>query len=134
MTSFWITLPPWLFAVAVTLFGRWGDRRFFLRAEMTEHDSTSSGAWVTAGTILFANLFFLSLIPTIVLAMFQPMLPFVGAQAGLALAIAVVFFGLVPARLLDGPYHGWDRAFWLIFIDFIRVGGALMLIGWLLNR
>ena len=131
--SIWITLPPWLFAVAITLVGRWGDRRFFRHTGVDEEHMTTGGAWITAGTILFANLFFLSLIPTIVLAMFQPLLPFVGVQAGLALAIAVVFFGIIPARLLDAPYHGWDRAFWLIFIDLIRVGGALMLIGWLIN-
>ena len=66
--SIWITLPPWLFAVAITLVGRWGDRRFFRHTGVDEEHMTTGGAWITAGTILFANLFFLSLIPTIVLA------------------------------------------------------------------
>ncbi len=122
-------IPPWLLGVAVTLVGHWGDRRWFSQRS----DLASGGSvWDSISVVLFANLLFLGLLPTMILDFIQPMIPFTGARAGLAVALLGFLFGLVPARLLDAPRTGWDRAFWLLLIDFLRLGGALTLIGWLL--
>ena len=123
-------IPPWVLAVAVTLLGRWGERRWFA-------SRTGSGAaaspWSDMFVMLLANLFFLALLPTAVLDFIQPMIPFTGARAGLAVALASFAFGLVPARLFDVPRTGWDHAFWLLLVDFLRLSGSLTLIGWLLT-
>ena len=123
-------IPPWALGVAVTLLGRWGERRWF-SAPATSPQATSF--WSNISVVLFANLLFLALLPTAVLDFIQPMIPFTGARAGLAVAMAGFVFGLVPARLVDASRTGWDHAFWMMLVDFLRLCGALTLIGWLLT-
>lgn len=122
-------IPPWLLAVAVSLLGQWGDRRWF-----PERGNLAPGGrlWDSISVVVFANLLFLAILPTLVLDFIQPMIPFTGARAGLAVALVGFLFGIVPARLFDAPRTGWDRAFWLLLMDWVRVGGALTLVGWLL--
>jgi hypothetical protein len=123
-------IPPWMLGVALTLLGHWGEKRWF--AEPAR--STRAGHfWNNISFILITNLVFLAIIPTLVLDFIQPMIPFTGARAGLAVAMAGYVFGLVPARLADASRIGWDHAFWLLLVDFLRLGGALTLIGWLLT-
>lgn len=130
VNAIWLIVPPWLVAVIVTLIGRWGERYF---ARLSGGRPTSHG-WVDLVGILLTCLLFLALLPLTVLSLFGPLLPFSGAQSGLALAIVVVLFGLVPVRLIEASKTGWDYAFWALFIDFLRVGGALTVMGWLLHR
>jgi hypothetical protein len=134
--SLWLLIPPWLCSVIVTLIGRWGERRLVSPegASQPTSERSSRSIWFGLANLLFTNLIFLSLLPTIVLMMFQPMMPFLGARAGLALALAAFLFGIAPLRLIDAPQRGWNHAFWILFIDLLRVGGSLTLIGWLLTR
>jgi xanthine/uracil permease len=123
-------IPPWVFSVVVTLIGYWGERRWF---------STDSAArptdsiWNNLPTILITHLVFLAILPFIVLDFFQPMIPFTGARAGLAVGLAGFLFGLLPARVLDAHRTGWDHALWLMLVDALRLCGALTLIGSLLT-
>ena len=123
-------IPPWALGVGVTLLGRWGERRWFSTTGVFDRVGFP---WGHISVILFANLLFLSLLPTIILDFIKPMIPFTGARAGLAVAIVGFMFGLVPARLIDATRTGWDHAFWLMLVDFLRLCGALTLIGWLLT-
>lgn len=133
--NLWLLVPPWIFGVAITLLGRWGERHLLTSvAGGTERPRSSRATWIALANVLFVNLVFFSLLPTVLLMMFQPMLPFLGARAGLALAVAAFLFGIVPARLLDAPRRGWSHAFYLMLVDFVRIAGALTLIGWLLTR
>jgi hypothetical protein len=123
-------IPPWALGVAVTLLGRWGEKRWFSAPPASPH---AASLWSSMSVMLFANLVFLALIPTAILDFIQPMLPFTGARAGLAVAMVGFVFGLVPARLCETPRTGWDHAFWMMLMDLLRLGGALTLIGWLLT-
>lgn len=125
-----LILPPWLYAVVITLIGRWGERFF----AQTTRPRTPSNGWLSLVNILITTLLFLSLLPISVMSLFGPLLPFSGPQAGMAVAIAIILFGLLPVRLMEAPRTGWDYAFWALFIDFLRVGGAFILIGWLLSQ
>ena len=129
MSSIWIIVTVWLYTLLITVVGRWGER-YFTQPPGVRSPTVS---WAGVITHLAATLLFLVMLPAAVLSLFGPLLPFQGAQAGLALAIVVVLFGLVPARLLDSSRTGWEYAFWALFIDLLRVGGALTLVGWLLN-
>ena len=122
-------VPPWFYATAVTMLGYWGERRWLTRVS----SKPCSPMWAVFPTILLGNLIFLALLPTLVLDIIQPMIPFSGARAGLAVAMAGFIFGLIPARLFDGAERGWDHTFWLLLVDLLRLGGTLTLIGWLLN-
>ena len=134
MGNLWILIPPCVYGVAITFLGHWGEIRLFASPEDRTHGKKQSRSpWAGLAILILINLVFLSVLPAIILAVFQPMIPFFGARAGLALAVAVLFFGIVPARLFDAPRHGWNRAFWMILIDFVRVAGALTLVGWLLT-
>ncbi len=129
MGEIWIVIPPWIYAVFVCWAGRWGEWRWIGRSgSETESRPLSFGG---IGVTLITNLIFLSLLPTTVLTLTYTMLPFEGARAGLALGVAAYLFGCVPARLLDVTRQGWDRTFWGLLIDLLRVGGALYLVGWL---
>lgn len=121
-------IPPWLCGTAVTMLGHWGERRWFADDALKPHLLL----WAELPTILLGNLIFLALLPTLVLSIIQPMIPFTGAKAGLAVAVAGYLFGLIPARLFEGAQRGWDRTFWLLLVDLLRLGGALTLIGWLI--
>lgn len=126
VSGIWIIFPPWLYAVVISLLGRWGQRRWLSRAQPAE------SAWPQDwGTILITNLVFLSLIPTSLLSVIGVLLPFNGARAGLSLGLLAFLFGSVPSRLIDSSDLGWDRTLWLILIDFIRVGGAMTIVGYL---
>lgn len=125
-----LILPPWLYAVVITLIGRWGERYFARTSRPTANDD----GWIALANILITTLLFLSFLPILVMSLFGPLLPFTGAQSGLAVAIAIIVFGLLPVRLMEGTRTGWDYAFWALFIDFARVGGTFTMIGWLLNR
>lgn len=126
MSGIWIIFPPWLYAVVVSLLGRWGQKRWLSRTQPAE------SAWPQDwGTILITNLVFLSLIPTSLLSVIGVLLPFNGARAGLSLGLLAFLFGSVPSRLIDSSDLGWDRTLWLILIDFIRVGGAMTIVGYL---
>ena len=130
MNILWLTVPPWLYAVVITLVGYWGERR--LRSS-NQREPLEEPGWSSIIVVITSCYFFLSLLPATVLLLFGPMLPFEGAQAGLALAVVVMLFGLMPVRLLDAQRTGWDHAFWAILIDFLRIGGALTLLGWLFD-
>jgi hypothetical protein len=136
LSSLLLLIPPWLYSVAITLIGRWGEHRLVppLGEPQPSAEQPHRSMWFALANLLFVNLVFLSLVPTLVLMMFQPMLPFVGARAGLALAIAAFILGIAPVRLIDAPKRGVNHAFWVLFIDLLRVGGSLTLIGWLLTR
>lgn len=132
MIDFWIVIPPWIYAVVVTWLGQW----------RADHLSTASGGrsvgadgwWNYLGPTLLTNLVFCSLLPTAVLTLTYAMLPFEGAQTGLAVGLAAFLFGNAPARLLDWKRQGWDLTLWLLLIDLLRVGGSLWMIGWLIVR
>ena len=132
MGNLWILIPPCVYGVIITLIGHWGEKR--LLADRSHGHNTGRSPWAGLANLVLINFIFLSVLPTIILAVFQPMIPFFGARAGLALAVAVLFFGIVPARLFDAPRRGWNHAFWMILIDFVRVTGALTLVGWLVTR
>ena len=135
MGNLWILIPPWVYAVVITVAGRWGERRFLPLPDDRAHGANPARSpWISLANLVITNFIFLSLIPSVVLAVFQPMIPFFGARAGLALAVAVLLFGIFPARLLDAPRQGWNRAFWMILTDFVRVAGALTLAGWLVTQ
>ena len=135
MSNLWILIPPWVYAVLMTVVGRWGERHLLPLADDRAHRADlARSPWISLANLLFTNFVFLSLLPSLVLAVFQPMIPFFGARAGLALAVAVLLFGIFPARLLDAPRQGWNRAFWMIMADFVRVAGALTLAGWLVTQ
>lgn len=129
MGEIWIVIPPWIYAVLVTWAGRWGEMRWFGR-EDSESESRRL-PFNGIGITLTTNLIFLSLLPTSVLILTYTMLPFEGARAGLALGMAAYILGCVPSRLLDVARQGWDRTFWGLLVDLLRVGGALYLVGWL---
>jgi hypothetical protein len=76
-------------------------------------------------------LVFLSLVPTSLLSVIGVLLPFNGARAGLSLGLLAFLFGAVPIRLIESSESGWDRALWSVLIDFIRVGGAMTIVGYL---
>lgn len=126
VSGIWIVFPPWLYAVLISLMGRWGQNRWVSRTQPSE--SSWPKDW---GTILITNLVFLSLIPTSLLSVIGVLLPFNGARAGLSLGLLAFLFGSVPSRLIDSSDLGWDRTLWLILIDFIRVGGAMTIVGYL---
>ena len=128
MSELLILLPPWIFALLVTWLGQWGERFLIKTGRTAELATSASGTFA----IIASSLVFLSILPTFALTIFQPMLPFVGAQAGLALGVAAFLFGLLPARLCDVRQQGWDRTIWMMLIDFVRVVGALTMVGWLL--
>ena len=132
MGNLWILIPPCVYGVIITLIGHWGEKR--LLADRPHGHETGRSPWAGLANLVLINFIFLSVLPAIILAVFQPMIPFFGARAGLALAVAVLFFGIVPARLFDAPRRGWNHAFWMILIDFVRVAGALTLVGWLVTR
>ncbi|MEW5702422.1 MAG: hypothetical protein AB1792_09355 [Candidatus Zixiibacteriota bacterium] len=126
----WVILPPWIWAVVITALGRWGEgrlSRLLSRDRVPIADAPGNPWW----SVLITNLVFLSLLPTLVLSFFQFMLPFEGARAGLAVGIAAFVFGIAPVRLIDRIEIGWDRTAWRLLVDLLRVGGALMLVGWL---
>lgn len=126
VSGIWIVFPPWLYAVVISLLGRWGQKRWLSRTQSS--DSAWPQDW---GTILITNLVFLSLIPTSLLSVIGVLLPFNGARAGLSLGLLAFLFGSVPSRLIDSSDLGWDRTLWLILIDFVRVGGAMTIVGYL---
>ncbi len=128
MSELLILIPPWIFAVLVTWSGQWGERMLLKTAPTAGPATSASGTFA----IIISNLIFLSILPTFALTIFQPMLPFVGAQAGLAMGVAAFLFGLLPARLCDVKHQGWDRTIWMMLVDFVRVVGALTMVGWLL--
>ncbi|HEX9750167.1 MAG TPA: hypothetical protein VGB22_02590 [candidate division Zixibacteria bacterium] len=129
LPSFWTVIPPWLYAVVVTLLGRWGARLWLRRGSIGQ--PSDGGILDHLGAAMLANLVFLSLLPMLVLLSTGPMLPLSGARAGLALGMAAYLFGCVPTRLLDVGLHGWDRSLWNLLVDLLRVGGACLLVGWL---
>lgn len=126
VSGIWIVFPPWLYAVVVSLLGRWGQRQWLSRPDL--RGSLWPDDW---GTILITNLVFLSLVPTSLLSVIGVLLPFNGARAGLSLGLLAFLFGSVPSRLTDSADIGWDRTLWFILIDFIRVGGAMTIVGYL---
>lgn len=132
MSNWLLILPPGLWGFLVTAVGRWGERRILTDSEphTTEFDS---GIWRRFSGTLLVNLVFSGILPTFVLFVFQPMLPFSGERAGVALGLAVYVLGLIPARLLDVPRRGWDHAAWMMLIDFLRTVGAMTIAGWLLR-
>lgn len=129
MKGLWVVFPSWFYAVAATYFGRWGEAHWLRRPHDAQGAPVSiRGDW---GIILITNLVFLSLVPVSLLSVIGVLLPFGGARAGLSLGLVAFLFGCVPARLMDVEHHGWDRTLWAILIDLLRLGGALMIIGWL---
>jgi hypothetical protein len=113
----------------VTAIGRWGEHRVLAG----DQGDTGQGVWSRlAGTVL-VNLLFFGVLPTLVLFVFQPMLPFESEHIGLAIGLGVYVLGLIPARLLDAPRRGWDHAAFMMLIDFFRTVGALTIAGWLLR-
>ncbi len=131
MTGIWIVIPPWVYAVLVSLIGRWGEAKW-LRRPADEESSGSHGFWPdNGGALLITNLVFLSLVPTSLLAAIGVLLPFNGARAGLSLGLLAFLLGCVPARLLDAHDVGWDRTLWVLLVDLLRVGGAMAIVGFL---
>ncbi len=130
MTGLWVVLPSWIYAVVATYFGRWGEAHWLKRGRHATTDAAVPvlGDW---GIILITNLVFLSLVPVSLLSVIGVLLPFGGARAGLSLGLVAFLFGCVPARLIDVEHHGWDRTLWAILIDLVRLGGAFLIIGWL---
>jgi hypothetical protein len=124
-----IILPPWAFAVLVTWLGHWGETHVFpTRIAQNGQATDRHFDW---SAVLIINLILLSLIPSAMLSRVGMMLPFQGARAGLAVGIAAYLFGCVPIRLLERHHHGWDLTAWRLLIDMLRVGGAFLLVGWL---
>lgn len=131
MIGIWIVIPPWFFAVLVSLIGRWGEGKW-LRTSTAEESSSSHRFWPDNwGAMLITNLVFLSLVPTSLLAVIGVLLPFNGARAGLSLGLLAFLLGCVPSRLLDAHDAGWDRTLWVLLIDLLRVGGAMAIVGYL---
>ena len=131
MTGIWIVIPPWLYAVLVSLVGKWGEGVWLRRPAVAE-PRASHGFWPDNwGAMLITNLVFLSLVPTSLLAVIGVLLPFNGARAGLSLGLLAFLLGCVPSRLLDAHDAGWDRTLWAILIDLLRVGGAMAIVGYL---
>lgn len=126
VTGIWIVLPPWLYAVLISLLGHWGRTRWISHAASGE-----SPWWENWGIILITNLVFMSLIPISLLSVIGGMLPFGGARAGLSLGLLAFLFGALPTRLLAATETGWDLTLWRILIDLLRVGGAMTIIGYL---
>lgn len=133
MRGLWIFFPPWAYAVVITLLGRWGESRWLRFPESGSYGATGERRRHSGGSMIVTNLFFLSLVPTTLLVWTRGMLPFEGPRAGLALGIAAFLLGCVPVRLLGVDQAGWDRTLWGLFIDLMRVGGALLIIGWLVG-
>jgi hypothetical protein len=135
MTDLWIILPPWVWSVAVTLFGRWIDQRWVSHASRPT-TSTEAHQPITTDwrVILVSHLAFLSLLPIAVLSVIHPIIPFSGSRAGLAMGLAAFLFGMAPMRLIEARAPGWNVTLWRILIDLLRVGGALTLAGWLVSR
>lgn len=129
VSGLWIVFPPWLYAVVLTLIGRWGEARWLTRPD-SNLPAPYRRLWPRDwSTILISNLVFLSLIPTSLLSVIGVLLPFNGARAGFSLGLLSYMLGCVPARLLDASESGWDLTLWRIFIDLLRVGGAMALVG-----
>jgi hypothetical protein len=124
-----IILPPWAYAVVVTWLGHWGETHVFPRRGGEHQEITD--ARFDWSAVLIINLILLSLIPSAMLSRVGWMLPFQGAHAGLAVGIGAYLFGCVPIRLLERHQHGWDLTAWRLLIDLVRVGGAFLLVGWL---
>ncbi|MEW5876012.1 MAG: hypothetical protein AB1752_12640 [Candidatus Zixiibacteriota bacterium] len=132
MSNWLLILPPGLWGFLVTAVGRWGEHRILTDSE-PHTTGFDSGIWRRFSGTLLVNLVFSGILPTFVLFVFQPMLPFSGERAGVALGLAVYVLGLIPARLLDVPRRGWDHAAWMMLIDFLRTVGAMTIAGWLLR-
>ena len=130
MNGLWVILPSWVYAVAATYFGRWGETHWLKRGrhQVQETAAPVLGDW---GVILITNLLFLSLVPVSLLSVIGVLLPFGGARAGLSLGLVAFLFGCVPVRLIEVERHGWDHTLWAILIDLLRLGGAFLLIGWM---
>jgi len=130
LKGLWVILPSWVYAVAATYLGRWGEVHWLKKSGHETHGMTSPvlGDW---GIVLITNLVFLSLVPVSLLSVIGVLLPFGGARAGLSLGLVAFLFGCVPARLIAVEQHGWDHTLWAILIDLLRLGGAFLLIGWL---
>jgi len=130
VSGIWIVFPPWIYAIAVSMAGRWGQARLFqsFGSASDGHEWYRPGDW---GAIVVTNLVFLSLIPISLLAVIGALLPFSGARAGLSLGILAFLFGCTPVRILEARQFGWDRTLWLILIDLLRVGGAMAIVGFL---
>ncbi len=124
VTGIWIVFPPWIYAVVISLAGRWGEARWDVQgrtwSELLSRD------W---GSILVINLVFMSLIPTSLLTAIGVLLPFQGARAGLSLGLLAFLFGSVPSRLLAAQDMGWDKTLWLVLIDLLRIAGSLTIVG-----
>jgi len=132
MSNWLLILAPGLWGFLTTAIGRWGEHRILSIHEPHSADSEFS-VWGRLSGTLLVNLVFSGILPTFVLFVFQPMLPFSGERAGVALGLAVYVLGLIPARLLDVPRRGWDHAAWMMLIDFFRTVGAMTIAGWLLR-
>jgi hypothetical protein len=131
VSGIWIVFPPWLYAVLVSLIGRWGQSRWIVTSA-SDRPAPGRALWPADwSTVLITNLVFLSLIPTSLLSVIGALLPFNGARAGLSLGLLAFMFGCVPSRLLHASESGWDLTLWLILIDLLRVGGALAIVGFL---
>lgn len=133
MNGLWIVFPPWLYAVLVSLLGRWGQTRI-AAAALDVPSKSPRRLWPADwSTILITNLVFLALVPISLLSVIGVLLPFHGARAGLSLGLLAFVFGCVPTRLFDATEVGWDRTLWMILIDLLRVGGAMALVGYLVG-
>lgn len=113
--------------------GRWGERRWTPSGDGIDQTPENAAPTVTWGHGAITTLVFLSLLPSALLSILGPMIPFEGARAGLALGIVAFVFGCVPIRLLEVRSRGWDVTLWMILIDLLRVGGALSIVGALLT-
>jgi hypothetical protein len=131
VSGIWIVFPPWLYAVAISLIGRWGQTQWIARPA-PEVGAGGARFWPDDwGTVLVTNLVFLSLLPTSLLTVIGTLLPFTGARAGLSLGLLAFMIGCVPVRLLHASESGWDRTLWFILIDLLRAGGAMAIVGFL---
>lgn len=128
VSGLWIVIPSWLYAVAVSLVGRFGQSRWV--ACQSPSDRAPEPAWFGDwGNLLITNLVFLSILPISLLSVLGVFLPFTSARAGLALGLLAFLFGSVPMRLLDAAEQGWDRTLWKLLIDLLRIGGAMAIVG-----
>lgn len=131
--NIWTIIPPWAYAMLVGWLGRWGESRWAPSGDAVEQSTVPPAPTVTLGHGAITTLVFLSLLPSALLTILGPMIPFEGARAGLALGIVAFLFGCVPMRLLDVRGRGWDLTLWMILVDLLRVGGALSIVGALLT-
>ena len=115
-----------LWGIGATHLGLWGEHRWLRADESTPQSRIPSGRM-----ILFTSFTFLAFLPTSLLSVIHVMIPFSGARAGLALAIAGYFFGCIPVRLFDIRRFGWDHTLWWLLADLVRICGALTIVGWL---